>query len=166
MVLCYKCVFTDSEMYSDSYPATVDYNGQIVKIKSKYVNLEAVGGDIGDAEDIDDQVQRVLDLVHAYKYEQTTFTKKSFATYIKNYMQMVIEHLKSKGKSEEEINDFKKGSQEFVKYLLENFKEFEFYLNDQNNTDGACAFAFWEDPENDEGPTFCFIKAGLVAEKY
>ena len=166
MVLCYKCVFTDSEMYSDSYASKKAYNDQIVMVKSKFTNIEAVGGDIGDAEDIDDEAQRVIDLVHAYKYEQTTFTKKTFLPYIKNYMQNVIEHLKKKGASDEEVEAFKKGSQEFVKYLLENFKEFEFYMNDQNSTDGACAFAFWEDPENDEGPTFCYIQAGLVGEKY
>ena len=166
MVLCYKCVFTDSEMYSDSYPSKIDYNNQITKIKAKYVTLEAVGADIGDAEDIDDQNVRVLDLVHAYKYEQTTFTKKSFVPYIKAYMAKVIEHMTKKGKSAEELDAFRKGSGEFVKYLMENFKEFEFYLNDQNSTDGACAFAYWEDSENDEGPTFCFINAGLVSEKY
>ena len=166
MVLCYKCIFTDAEMYSDSYPSKIDYNNQITKIKAKYVTLEAVGADIGDAEDIDDQNVRVLDLVHAYKYEQTTFTKKTFLGYIKNYMTNVIEKLKSKGKTDEEIENFKKGSQDFVKYLIENFKEFEFYLNEQNSTDGSCAFAYWEDSENDEGPTFCFINAGLVSEKY
>ena len=166
MVLCYKCVFTDSEMFSDSYPAKKAFNDQVTMIKGKFTNLESVGGDIGDSEDIDDQSERVIDLVHAYKYEQTTFTKKTFLAYIKGYMQKVIEHLKNKGASDAEIEDFKKGSQEFVKYVLENFKEFEFFMNDQNSLDGACAFAFWEDPENDEGPTFCYIQAGLAGEKF
>ena len=166
MVIVYKCLFTDSDMYSDSYPVKKAYNDQVTMIKAKFTNVESVGGDIGDAEDIDDQAQIVLDLVFGYKYEQTTFTKKTFLAYIKAYMQKIIEKFTARNAPEEEVTAFKTGCQDFVKVILENFKEYEFYMNSENSTDGACAFAFWEDAENDEGPTFCFIQAGLVGEKY
>ena len=54
--------------------------------------------------------------------QPTSFDKKSYMVYLKDYMKALKADLQSKGKSEDEIKAFEKGAQGLAKKILGNFK--------------------------------------------
>jgi len=52
------------------------------------------------------------------------------------YMKAIKEHLKSQGKSDEEIKAFETGAQGFAKKVVGSFKDWEFYTGESGNPDG------------------------------
>jgi hypothetical protein len=89
------------------------------------------------AEDLDDQVTKVNNIVSSFRLQSTTFDKKSYLTYLKGYMKAVKAALQEKNADAETITAFEKGAQAFVKNtILANFKDYEFYTGESMNPDG------------------------------
>jgi hypothetical protein len=104
-----------------------------VKVKAKWKIVGGENIDIGagnafgggeEDEKPDDQVAKVLDVVDGFRYQETTFSKKDYMTYIKAYMKKVKEYLQEK--KPERVEPFTKGAQEMVKWVLSQFDEFNF----------------------------------------
>lgn len=51
-------------------------------------------------------------------------------------MKAIETHLKDSGKSEDEVNDFKAKANTFVKKIVANFKDYDFYVGESMNPDG------------------------------
>ena len=162
MVLIYNCIVTGKTMYSDSFKREPAFDGYVTKIKSKYIYRNEDGEQVHE-DDADETCERVLDLVDYYILQENKFKKKTFVPYIKEYLNSVVKKLKEKGESSEDIEKFKKGVGVFFKQVLGNFKEYDFYLNEDNDIKGACAFALWEG--DDPAPTFYFVTKGFLEEK-
>lgn len=56
---------------------------------------------------------------------------------ITEYMKNVAAHMAEKGKSEDEINDFKTKAQAYAKKILPDIKEYDFYMSDNEDNDVA-----------------------------
>jgi hypothetical protein len=83
----------------------------------------------------------VIDVVHSFRLNETSFDKKSYLTYLKGYMKAVKEKLKEKGADEAEIKDFETKAQGFAKKIIANFKDYEFFIGESMNPDGMYVFS-------------------------
>ena len=166
MVNLYKCAFTGIEMFSDAFPTEEMFDGTVFAVKSSALEKKAMKFDIGDCDDVDDQDEQVNDIIDGFKYNLVTLTKATFQPLAKGYLKLISERIKAKYPGDEDkVKHFQKNSVELMKFILGKFDEFEFYLNEENNTEGAMTFAYWQDSALDKGPTFLYLKDGLEREK-
>ena len=166
----FQDVFTNDEVLSDIYSAEYAYSDVIMKVKSTYKNKEDVGNvDIGcgnafggnedDGEGGDGVAQeKVLDVVYNFNLTENPMSKPEFMAFIKNYLKNLKAHLEGNGKAAR-TEDFMKGAQEFIKFVVSKFDDFTFYLGSSESLDGAVIFSFWED-ESAAGPVFYYFKDG------
>ena len=99
----YSDVFNDEEVISDSYPVKEKYGGVVWEIKANFIIKKegeidigcgnAFGGG-GEDEQVDNEAEKVLDIVDAFNYGETSFDKANFVIYFKNYMKKVLDYLK------------------------------------------------------------------------
>ncbi|KAI1001076.1 hypothetical protein K3495_g7126 [Podosphaera aphanis] len=153
-MLIFKDIITGDEILSDVHPIK-EVDGVIYECDCSMVNK---GGelniDIGanaSAEEPDEpldnseQTEKVIDIVHAFQLEKTTFDKKSYGSYIKAYLKRVKEELQNKEVPAEEITAFEKGAMTFVKKVLGNFKDYDFYTSSSMNPDGMIILLNYRD---------------------
>ena len=78
----------------------------------------------GDAEEEvnDPNVEKVNNVVDAFRYQETSFTKASFQQWIKGYMKKLKEHLEAN--APERVDGFMKGAKEMVTFILGRFDDF------------------------------------------
>ncbi|KAH7262636.1 translationally controlled tumor protein [Fusarium tricinctum] len=142
-MLIYKDILTGDELISDSYDLK-EVDGIVYEADCAMIEEGGVNVDIGAnasaeeaAEDLDDQVTKVNNIVSSFRLQSTTFDKKSYLTYLKGYMKAVKAALQEKNADAETITAFEKGAQAFVKNtILANFKDYEFYTGESMNPDG------------------------------
>jgi hypothetical protein len=96
-------------------------------------------------EGTEDQAQTVIDVVHSFRLNETSFDKKSYLTHLKSYMKKVKEGLKEKGASDEEITAFEKGASAFAKKIVANFKDYEFLIGESMDPDGMYVLLMTDD---------------------
>ncbi|CAM9912347.1 unnamed protein product [Heterosigma akashiwo] len=181
-MLVYKCMFTDDELMSDSYKIKdiVDEDGEVVPglfgVESKIV---AVGGgdiDIGcgnafggdDDAGGDDGVEKENNIISesaGFGLTEMPFNSKAeFKAFLKDYVRKVRSEMKSNGVPQEEIKQMMNEAPIFVKYLLSQYSELQFYVGRSMDPEGTMIFArFYGE---DLTPTFVYIKAGLKQEKF
>lgn len=106
-------------------------------------------------------MKQVNNVVYSFRLQETSFDKKSFMTYIKGYMKKV------KGLLAESAPDrvpvFEKAAQGFVKKLLENFKDYEFFVGESMDPEAMVALLNYR--EDGVTPYLTFFKDGLKEEK-
>lgn len=74
---------------------------------------------------MDPNVEKVLDLIESFGYEETSYDKASFLGYYKVYMKKLLGHLTEK--NADRVEDFKKGAKEFMEFIKANFEDLNFY---------------------------------------
>ncbi|KAM0241445.1 hypothetical protein ACHAP5_007562 [Fusarium lateritium] len=142
-MLIYKDILTGDELISDSYDLK-EVDGIVYEADCAMIEEGGVNVDIGAnasaeeaADDLDDQVTKVNNIVSSFRLQETSFDKKSYLTYLKGYMKAVKAALQEKGADAETVTAFEKGAQTFVKNtLLPKFKDFEFLTGESMNPDG------------------------------
>lgn len=77
----------------------------------------------GEDEAVDDQVEKVIDIVDSFHLGETSFTKADYTTAIKAYMKRIKAHLEAK--NPDRVKDFMDGAKEAVKWIVSNFGEFQ-----------------------------------------
>lgn len=165
MVYLYTCAFSNSEMFSDAYDLFELHNGYIIGIKSSIVDKKADKFDMGDCEDVVDADTRVNEIVDSFRYNESPFTKSQFTAWFKGYVKAILGRMKEQGKDEDYIKGFQTNATDFAKFVLGKIDDFTFYLNEDNNMDGALAMSYWADTVNDKGPTFLYFKDGMIKQK-
>ena len=166
MVYLYKCAFSNAEMFSDAFPTTDEFGGFVKKVKSSLVDKKALKFDIGDCDDVEDADKRVNDIVDGFNYNSCKFTKAQFGAWLKPYLKKISERIKDLyPEDEQKVKDFQKASTDLAKFVIGKFDEFEFFLNEENDMDGAVAMSYWEDSEKDLGATFFFFTDGMIKLK-
>ena len=123
-------------------------------------NASAEGED--GEEGADDQSYQVIDVVDSFRLESTRLEKKSFLTIIKGYMKTIKSNLEES--NPDRIPAFEKGAQTYVKKILENFKDFDFYTGDSMDPEGMIIPMGYR--EDGVTPYLVYWKDGLRAEKY
>ncbi|KAL9094979.1 MAG: hypothetical protein Q9165_002581 [Trypethelium subeluteriae] len=141
-MIIYKDLITGDEVLSDSYDIK-EIDGVVYEADCKKISVGGDNIDIGanpSAEEADegleDTSQQVIDIVHSFRLNETSFDKKSYLGHLKTYMKKVKEGMKSKGASDEEVKKFEEGAQGFAKKIVSNFKDYEFLIGESMDPDG------------------------------
>jgi len=173
-MIIYKDIFTGDEMFSDTFKDITVKDDLYYEVKAKTitetteVSDSVFGGnpseEAGDDEaGADPSSVSGLNVVIIHKLKPTTFNRETYTTHIKAY----AKKLKAKLAEEnpERVAVFEAGMPAFTKNVLlkKNFKKFDFYTGESENPDGLTVLLTWGDDENT--PTFMFLKDGIVAEK-
>lgn len=172
-MIIYKDLISGDELFSDTYPIELLHEA-IYKVKGKHttetttIDDAAIGGNAsaegGGDEGGDASVVSGVDIVLANRLVSTGMNKKGYKTYIKEYAKAIEATLE---KQPDEIPKFRKGCSVFIKELLGDFDNFEFFLGEKMDADGMVCLLRWETPEGatDDNPYMYFFKHGLEAEK-
>lgn len=164
-MLLYKDLITGDEMLSDSYDVKED--GLFLEVEGKWVVLQDAEVDIGgnpsaEGEDADEAVEstqrRVVDIVDAFRLQETQYDKKAYMAYVKEFMKAVAEKLPA-----DKAEAFKAGAPDAVKKLLGRFTELQFFLGESFDMSGSMAYAYYK--EGSSEPTFLFFKDALKEVK-
>ncbi|KAF2104276.1 microtubule/calcium-binding protein [Rhizodiscina lignyota] len=141
-MIIYKDIITGDEIISDSYNLK-EIDGCVYEADCKKISVGGENIDIGanpsaeeGEEGVEDTSQTVIDVVHSFRLNETSFDKKSYLTHLKDYMKKVKAALKEKGASDDEVKAFETGAQSFAKKIVSNFKDYEFLIGESMDPDG------------------------------
>jgi hypothetical protein len=167
-MIIYKDAFSQDELFSDAQPVEL-LNGVVYKVKGKLrtdtfdIDEKAIGGNAsaegcGD-EGADAASKQGVDIVMNGRLVEYTMNKKDYMTHIKDYMKEVKTKLENENSPDKDL--FQKNVQEFVKDVLANFKDYQFFCGETMKPEGMLALMKWDE----ETPYMYFFKHGLDAEK-
>ncbi|KAK9377142.1 translationally controlled tumor protein [Lipomyces chichibuensis] len=156
-------------MISDAYDLKLvdavvyEVDCQMVQVKQGAdidigANPSAEEGDEG----VEDGVETVNNIIYSFRLSPTSFDKKSFLTYIKGYMKAVKAKLAET--SPDDVTIFEKGAQAYVKKVVANFKDYEFYTGESMDPEGMIVLLNYR--EDGTTPYVVFWKHGLKEEKF
>lgn len=152
-------------MISDAYPIK-EVDGVIFEVNCNLVTIKpGAEVDIGanpsaeEAEEgVDEDAITVNDVVHSFRLQPTAFDKKSFLTYMKDYMKRVKAELPA-----DQVEDFQTKASAAFKKIVANFKNYEFYTGESMNPDGMVVLLNYR--EDGITPYLSFWKHGLKENK-
>ena len=154
-------------MISDGYRMK-DVDDIVYEVDAAMITVQDGEVDIGgnpSAEDGGDAVnsnaEQVINVVHAYRLQQTSFDKKSYLVYLKSYMKAIKSDLQETNPGR--APEFEKKAAEFAKKLLANFGDWEFFTGESMNPEGMVALLNYR--EDGVTPYFVFWKDGLKEMK-
>ncbi|ORY13849.1 microtubule/calcium-binding protein [Clohesyomyces aquaticus] len=168
-MIIFKDIITGDEIISDSYDLKevdgIAYEADCSRITVGNENIDIganPSAEEGD-EGTEDTAQTVIDVVHSFRLNETSFDKKSYLTHLKSYMKQVKGELQKKGASEEEVAAFEKGAAAFAKKIVGNFKNYEFLIGESMDPDGMVILLNYR--EDGVTPFVTVWKHGLVEMK-
>merc|ERR1712129_450136 len=142
-MIIFKDVITGDEMLSDSYDLKlvdgVVYEADCARITVGNDNIDIganPSAEDGGDEGAEDNAQSVIDIVHSFRLNETSFDKKSYLGHLKQYMKKVKETMKTNGASDEDIKPFETGASTFAKKVVGSFKDWEFFTGESMDPDG------------------------------
>ena len=165
MVKVFSDLISGDEMVSDSYPHQLVYENAVMEVKAKYTTKgsDAIAIASDDVMDDDEQGETVVDIVDSFQLNEINLSKKEVMVWAKGYLTAVTTKLKET--NPDRIPDFKKGSTAALKLILSKHDEFQIFTGKSVEMDGALAFAYQKEQE-DEGPTFLYFIDGMKGEKF
>ncbi|XP_055091341.1 translationally-controlled tumor protein-like [Symphalangus syndactylus] len=102
-----------------------------------------------------------VDIVMNHHLQETSFTKEAYKEYIKDYMKSIKGNLEEQ--RPERVKPFMTGAAEQIKHILANFKNYQFFIDENMNPDGMVALLDYQ--EDGVTPHMIFFKDGLEMEK-
>lgn len=167
-MLIFKDIVTGDELLSDAYDITTVDN-VVYEVDSTLINIKpGADVDIGanpSAEDGDDALEDGMittnNVVYSFRLQETSFDKKSYVTYIKGYMKKVKAELAEK--NPEAVAVFEKGAAAYVKKIVANFKDYEFFTGESMDPDGMVVLLNYR--EDGTTPYLIYWKHGLSEDK-
>ncbi|KAM0713591.1 hypothetical protein Q7P37_010553 [Cladosporium fusiforme] len=169
-MLIYNDIITGDELISDSYDLkTIDnvvYEADCAKITiggetfDTGANASAEGGDEDDG---GEAKETVIDIVHSFHLQETSFDKKAYLGHLKTYMKKVKTALGERGASAEEIKEFETGAAAFAKKIIANFKDYEFLIGESMDPDAMVVLLNYR--EDGVTPYVTLWKHGLKETK-
>jgi len=167
-MIIFKDLFSQDELFSDASPVEL-LNGVVYKVKGKLrtdtfdIDEKAIGGNAsaegGGDEGADTASKQGVDIVMNSRLVEYTMNKKDYMTHIKDYMKEVKTKLEADNSPDKDL--FLKNVQEFIKDVLANFKDYQFFCGETMKPEGMLALMKWDE----ETPYMYFFKHGLDAEK-
>ncbi|KAF2657605.1 microtubule/calcium-binding protein [Lophiostoma macrostomum CBS 122681] len=169
-MIIYKDLISGDEIISDVYKLKevdgVAYEADCSRITVGNDNIDIGANPSAEEADegTDDQSQTVIDVVHSFRLNETSFDKKSYLSHLKSYMKKVKEGLKAKPDADEaEVAAFEKGAQAFAKKIIANFKDYEFLIGESMDPDAMVILLNYR--EDGVTPYVTVWKHGLIEEK-
>jgi len=167
-MLLYTDVISNDEMFSDAFPIK-EVDDVVFEVDCNLITVKA-GADIDiganpsqeeQDEALEEGATQVNNVVYSFRLQSTQFDKKSYLTYLKGYMKAVKTSLQQTNPGR--VETFEKNAQTFVKKLVTNFKDYEFYTGESMNPDGMVALLNYR--EDGVTPYFTFWRDGLKEVK-
>ena len=166
----YKCIFNGDEVLCDNDQPLQTVDDVVYTITGKWIEIGGEDFGIGNnvdedaaegatAEGADSGKTRVINVVNQNRLSETSFDKKSYMAYIKSYMKRLKEKLDESDPARSAA--FMAGAQTFVKKVIGEFDEYQFFLPESNADDGIVVLAKWVGEE----AIFYYWKDGLKGEK-
>ncbi|KAL7409230.1 Mss4-like protein [Mrakia frigida] len=168
-MLLFSDILTGDELFTDAYDVVevddscVEVNCDMITIKEGEVNIGANASAEEAEEDLESGSSVVNNVISAMRLQPTTFDKKSYMIYLKDYMKSLKAALVAAGKSDEEVKAFEKRAQGLAKKILGNFKDYEAYTGESMDPSGQVALLNYR--EDGTTPYFTFWKDGLKVQK-
>eukprot|EP01118_Nematostelium_gracile_P007073 TRINITY_DN228_c0_g1_i1.p1 TRINITY_DN228_c0_g1~~TRINITY_DN228_c0_g1_i1.p1 ORF type:complete len:202 (-),score=63.81 TRINITY_DN228_c0_g1_i1:109-714(-) len=166
----YKDIISGDELFSDSFEMVL-IDDIVYEVKSKMIQKDTEGNfDIGanpseegaDADEgVDSSKVTVNAVVDAARLQPTSFDKKGWMDYIKTYMKLVLDKLKKD--NPDRVAEFQKGASGFVKKVLGDFSNYDFFTGESMNIEAMIPLMFYK--EDGITPYFYFFKDGVLEEK-
>lgn len=124
---------------------------------------EGAGGAGGGSD-----ASKILDVVKAFKLNETSYDKKSYMSAVKEYMGKLKKKLEEKNPTR--VDTFMKGAQNFVKEVLASFDEYSFYCGESYDPEGMIILCRFFTKDGADGqckitPVLYYFKDGLKEEK-
>ncbi|KAK9477700.1 translationally controlled tumor protein [Lipomyces japonicus] len=168
-MLLYKDIISNDELISDAYDIKLVDN-VVFEVDCQNIQVKQGGDvDIGanpsaeDAEEaLEEGVEVVNNVVYSFRLTPTSFDKKSYLTYIKGYMKSVKAKLQET--NPDAVSVFEKGAQAYIKKVVANFKDYEFYTGESMDPEAMIVLLNYR--EDGTTPYVIFWKHGLVEEKF
>ncbi|KAK4993756.1 hypothetical protein LTR66_005922 [Elasticomyces elasticus] len=168
-MIIYKDITNGDEIISDVYNLK-EIDGVVYEADCRQITIKEGDVDIGgnpsaeeQEEGADDQAKTVIDVVHSFRLQSTSFDKKGYLAYLKGYMKKVKESMKAKGASDDDVKEFEKGAQAYAKKIIANFKDYDFYTGETMDPDGMVILMNYR--EDGTTPFITVWKHGLIEEK-
>ncbi|KAM8975496.1 LOW QUALITY PROTEIN: translationally-controlled tumor protein [Pelodytes ibericus] len=140
-MIIYRDIISGDEMFSDIYKIKESACGLCYEVEGKMVTR--IEGSIDDAliggnasadcadEGTDSTTISGVDIVLNHKLQETCFVKDSYKKYIKEYMKLIKAKLEET--KPDRVKIFMTGAAERVKFILCNFKNYQFFIGESMN---------------------------------
>merc|ERR1712078_548381 len=168
-MIVYKCIVNESEFVTDAQTEAEDvetlFGGCVKKIPARYIEVGEEDIDIGanaSDEGVDDNKEKVLDLVHNFRYQEMEYKKKEYMTYMKGFCKKIVQYKKANG-LEDEVASFKENVQEALKAITAEWDEYCCYVNEDYDCEGSTVLCRYD---ADANPFFYYFMDGFTATKY
>ncbi|QSL65967.1 hypothetical protein MERGE_003104 [Pneumocystis wakefieldiae] len=159
-MLLYRDIISGDELISDAYNLK-DVDDIVYEVDCAMVQIKQGEVDIGEEEITEDGVETVNNVVYSFRLVSTTYTKKDYQIHIKSYLKKLKQHLQEN--QPDRVDIFEKNVTAFVKKVLANFSEYDFYIGESMSVDGMVVLLNYR--EDGITPYMIFFKDGLREEK-
>ncbi|GAA5896967.1 hypothetical protein JCM6882_007318 [Rhodosporidiobolus microsporus] len=166
-MLLYTDALVGDELISDAYDlkevddVVYEADCTMITLKEGAIDTGANASAEEAAEELEEGEQRVNNIVHSFRLQETQFDKKSYMTYLKGYMKAVKAELQEK--NPDRVAAFEKGAAAFAKKVLGSFGDWEFFTGEGMNPDGMVVLMNYR--EDGVTPYMVFWKDGLKQVK-
>lgn len=169
----YKDLFTGDEMFSDSYKMKLvddvvyEVYGRLVTRKAGSIDIAGFNPSAEDADEgTDEAVESGVDVVLNHRLAETFAfpDKKSYTSYLKDYMKKLVAKLEET--APDQVDIFKTNMNKVMKDILSRFKELQFFTGESMDIDGIVGLMEYRDIDGDSIPVLMFFKHGLEEEKF
>jgi len=166
----FKDIFNNDELFSDTYKIKLvddvmyEVNGKLLTRKLGDVQIDGANPSAEEADEgTDEASESGVDIILNHRLVETSFDKKSYMSYLKDYMKKVVEHLQAN--SPDQVDVFKTNINKVMKELLGRFKEFQFFTGESMDPDGMVVLLEYKDVDGEQIPVLYAFKHGLEEEK-
>ncbi|ORY59148.1 Mss4-like protein [Pseudomassariella vexata] len=171
-MIIFKDIFTDAELFSDSYDFTEVGDGIALEANCSMIEVGGENFDTGAnasaeeaEEDLEEGKEKVNNIVHSFRLQEITpkYSKKDYKSHLGKYMKAIKAKLTEQGKPAEEIADFEKKAAAFAGKILKNFDDYDHYTGDSFDDPKMVILLNYR--EDGTTPYFTFWKHGLTEMK-
>jgi len=168
----YKDIFTNDEMFSDTYKIKLvsevmyEVTGKLETRKLGEIQLAGSNPSAEEADEGNDEaVESGVDIVLNHRLCETfAFDKKGFTLYLKEYMKKVVTKLEEKTPDQVEV--FKTNINTVMKGILGRFKDLQLFTGESMDCDGMVAMLEYREIDGVSTPILMCFKHGLEEEKF
>ncbi|KAJ2064970.1 hypothetical protein GGI17_000571 [Coemansia sp. S146] len=177
-MLVYKDIISEDELFTDAFDMKTV--GMTYEVECKMITVGPTSVDTGanasaEGEDGDEAVEEgatlVNNVIYSNRLHPTTFDKKSYTIYIKGYLKAIKAKLQEAAEKKNDPTSeeakrfaaFEGEAMEFVKKVLKNIKDYDFYTGESMNVDGMVVLLNYR--EDGVTPFLTFFRDGLTEMK-
>jgi len=168
----YKDILTGDEIFSDTYKMKL-VDEVMYEVYGKHETRKA--GEVvlagsnpsAEGEDADggaeEGTESGVDIVLNHRLVETSFNKKTYLVYLKDYMKKITDKLQES--KPDQVDLFKTNINKVMKDVLGRFNDLQFFTGESMDCDGMVALMEYREIEGQSVPVLMAFKHGLEEEK-